>query len=220
MQLPDDAAATAGIPDDADASADTPADTSADTSADADSLEDAGRAPSQDVLERTVIELEHHVAAGGWDGPIRVFALVRTADALTRDPQLATQLPQDVVTAAEVESDHLTAVEQEGLPDADSLESLLAMITWPPTVDGAAVVVERIVVPPGADSNLPDDPVQAHAALLNHPLRRDLRLAAAVLRKGGQACAIRARDHDSDDRVAVGPDLIPGLAAALAETLA
>jgi hypothetical protein len=204
MQLPDDAAATAGIPDDADTNP----------------LED-GRTPSaQDVLERTVIELEHHVAAGGWDGPIRVFALVRTADALARDPQLATQLPPDVVTAAAVESDHLTAVEQEGLPDADSLESLLAMITWPPTVDGAAVVVERIVVPPGADSNLPEDPARAHAALLNHPLRRDLRLAAAVLRRGGQACAIRARDHDSDDRVAAGPDLIPGLAAALAETLA
>lgn len=183
----------------------------------------AARSPStgaQEALERAVRELEQHVASGGWDGPIRLFALIRTADALDRDPALATQLPEDVVGAARADADHLTAVEQEGLPDADSLESLLGMISWPATVDGAAVVVERIVVPPGAETNLPDDPEQAQIALLNHPLRRDLRLAAGVLRDGGQACAVRARDHDSDDRVAVGPDLIPGLAAALSETLA
>jgi hypothetical protein len=173
-----------------------------------------------DAFEQTVRELEQHVAAGGWDGPVRLFALVRTAGALARDPGLAAQLPADVVTAAGADPDHLTAVEQEGLPEADSLESLLGMIAWPPTVDGAAVVVERIVVPPGAETNLPDDPEQAQAALLNHPLRRDLRMAAGVLRDGRQMCAVRARDLDIDDRVAVGPDLVPGLTAALAQTLA
>lgn len=175
---------------------------------------------AQDALERAVRELEQHVSSGGWDGPVRLFALVRTAGALDRDPALAAQLPEDVVTAARADAAHLTAVEQEGLPETDSLESLLGMISWPSTVDGAAVVVERIVVPPGAETNLPDDPEQAQQALLNHPLRRDLRLAAGVLRDGGKACAIRARDHDSDDHVAVGPDLIPGLTAALGETLA
>jgi hypothetical protein len=175
---------------------------------------------SASALERAVRELEQHVASGGWDGPLRLFALIRTADALDRDPALAAQLPEDVVTAARADADHLTAVEQEDLPEVDSLESLLAMIAWPPTVDGAAVVVERIVVPPAAETNLPDDPAQAHDALLNHPLRRDLRLAAGVLRGGRQMCAVRARDRDSDDRVAVGPDLIPGLAQAIAQTLA
>lgn len=174
----------------------------------------------QDALTRAVCELEQHVASGGWDGPIRLFALIRTADALDRDPALADQLPPDVVSAARADTDHLTAVEQEELPEAESLESLLAMISWPPTVDGAAVVVERIVVPPGAETNLPEDPELATAALLDHPLRRDLRLAAGVLRGGDQACAIRARDHDSDDRVALGRDLIPGLAEALAQTFA
>jgi hypothetical protein len=183
----------------------------------------AGSTPAtgiQDALERAVLELEQHVSSGGWDGPLRLFALVRTAGALERDPALAAQLPQDVVAAARADADHLTAVEQEDLPDTDSLESLLGMISWPPAVDGAAVVVERIVVPPGAETNLPDDPEQAQQALMNHPLRRDLRLAAGVLRHGAAACAIRARDQDADDRVAVGPDLIPGLTAALSETLA
>jgi hypothetical protein len=184
-----------------------------------DAVTDTPSPGAQEALERAVRELEQHVASGGWDGPIRLFALVRTADALDRDPALAGQLPEDVVCAARADADHLTAVEQEGLPDAESLESLLGMISWPPTVDGAAVVVERIVVPPGADSDLPDDPEQAQAVLLNHPQRRDLRLAAGVLRDGGRACAIRARDLDSDDRVAVGSDLIPALTAALAETL-
>jgi hypothetical protein len=172
------------------------------------------------ALERAVRELEQHVAGGGWDGPVRLFALIRTGTALARDPALASTLPADVVAAAEQDDEHLTAVEQEGLPEADSLEALLAGIAWPPTVDGAAVVIERIVVPPQAEANLPDDPELARAALLSHPLRRDVRLAAAVLRDGGQMCAVRARDHDSDDRVAVGPDLVPGLVEALAETLA
>ena len=171
------------------------------------------------ALERAVRELEQHVAAGGWDGPIRLFALIRTAGALARDPGLAAQLPEDVVTAAQQDADHLTAVEQENLPEVESLESLLGMIAWPPTVDGASVVVERIVVPPGAETNLPDDPEQARVALLNHPLRRDVRLAAGVLRGGHQMCAVRARDVDRDDRVAVGSDLVPGLTAALAQTL-
>jgi len=178
-----------------------------------------GSAATPTALERAVRELEQHVAGGGWDGPIRLFALVRTTVALDREPGLATQLPAEVVSAARTDAEHLTAVEQEGLPDADSLESLLARIAWPPTVDGAAVVVERIVLPPEAEEGLPDDPDQAQTVLLDHPLRRDLRLAAGVLRDGAQMCAIRARDRDSDDRVAVGPDLIPDLTQALAQTL-
>lgn len=180
----------------------------------------AGRsAGAQEALQRAVRELEQHVSAGGWDGPIRLFALVRTTDALARDPALAAALPTDVVSAADQDADHLTAVEQEDLPEAGSLDALLAGIAWPATVDGAAVVVERIVVPPEAEAGLPDDEQQARDALLNHPLRRDVRLAAGVLRDGSTACAVRARDHDRDDRVAVGRDLVPGLAEALTQTL-
>lgn len=183
--------------------------------------QDADRTPParRSAVERAVRELEQHVASTGWDGPVRVFALVRTADAIAREPGLADALGPAVVDAATRDGEHLTAVEQDGLPDADTLEALLGRLAWPATVDGAAVVVERIVVPPEAEAKAPKDPDAALAYLWEHPDRRELRLAAAVLRDGTSACAVRARDHDADDRVAVGPDLVPGLVAAVAATL-
>jgi hypothetical protein len=176
-------------------------------------------AAGQDALQRTVQELERHVAGQGWDGPVRVYALIRTGDALQRDPSLAERLPTDVLREAGQDTEHLTAVEQEGLPAVSELGELLGTISWPDTVDGTAVVVERIVLPPEAEAGLPDDPEQAQAALLADPRRRDLRLAVGVLRNGARACAIRTRDHDSDDQVLTGPDLVPNLVTALADTL-
>lgn len=171
------------------------------------------------AVRRAVRELELHVSSSGWDGPVRVFALVRTADAIARDPQLAAALGPEVVEAATAEPEHLTAVEQDRLPEADTLEALLGRLAWPGTVDGAAVVVERIVVPPEAEADAPKDEAAALAFLQEHPDRRELRLVAGVLRDGTSACAVRARDHDDDDRVAVGADLVPGLVAAVAATL-
>jgi hypothetical protein len=170
-------------------------------------------------LDRLVVEVERHVAADGWDAPLRLFALVRTAGALARDPELARRLPPDVVAAADADADHLTAVEQEGLPDAGSLEDLLGRIAWPETVDGAAVVVERSVLPPSAEAEVPAGEAAALAWVQAHPEREDVRLAVAVLRAGERACALRSRRHDADDRVAVGPDLAPALTSAIAATL-
>lgn len=189
------------------------------TSADTSSAPPPSDAARKDAVLRTVRELEQHVSTGGWDGPVRLFALIRTAGALDRDPSLETTLPAEVVSAARADGEHLTAVEQEGLPDAETIEDLLHRISWPPTVDGAALVVERIVVPPEAEAGLPEDDDEAVAYLRDHPQRRDVRLAAAVLRDGTSGCAVRARDHDSDDRVAVGPDLVPNLVTALSATL-
>ncbi|MBN8881180.1 MAG: hypothetical protein J0H73_02565, partial [Salana multivorans] len=116
---------------------------------------------------------------------------------------------------------HLLAIEQEGLPEADSLESLLAQLAWPDAVDGAAVVVERLVVPPDAAADLPGDlsEDEAVARLAAHPGAEDVRLAAGVLRTGESWCAIRARGHDDDLEVAGGQDAVPGLVAALRATL-
>src|SRR5690606_18248710 len=116
-----------------------------------------GKDDRQDAVLRTVRELEQHVSSGGWDGPVRLFALIRTAGALDRDPDLAGQLPPDVVAAARDDAEHLTAVEQENLPESTSLEQLRGRIAWPETVDGAAVVVERIVVPPEVEAAMPED---------------------------------------------------------------
>ena len=176
-------------------------------------------ADRQDAVLRTVRELEQHVASGGWDGPVRLFALIRTAAAMERDASLADQLPPDVVKAAREDAEHLTAVEQENLPKTESIEALLGRIGWPETVDGAALVLERVVVPPEAEAGVPAGTDAAAAYLENHPQRRDVRLAAAVLRDGTQGCAVRARDHDSPDSVAVAPGLVPGLVGALGATL-
>lgn len=181
----------------------------------------AASPPRRDTaLDRAVRELERHVAAGGWDGPVRVFALVLTARAMRADPSLRQQLPADVVAQADADPSHITSVEQEDLPAGDTLEAVLGRIAWPPTVDGAAVVVERFVVPPEAERGLPDDPGAALEALLAHPQRQDVRLAAAVLRDGSSACAVRTRSHDEDFAVGTGPDVAPGLVTALRSTLA
>jgi len=168
---------------------------------------------------RAVLELENHVSGAGWDGPLRLFALIRTAGALEADPDLAGRLPDDVVAAAQADPEHLTAIEQDELPPIEDLEGLLHTIAWPAGVDGAAVVVERFVLPTEAEAAMPDDPEAARAWVQSHPQRQELRLAAAVLRDGTNGCAVRSRGLDVDSQVASGPDLVPGLVEALASTL-
>ncbi len=151
---------------------------------------------------------------------MRVFALVRTQAALDAEPALASQLPPDVLAAAAADPDHLTSVEQEGLPASDDLEGLLGAIAWPEGVDGAALTVERIVLPPEAEEGLPEDPDAALAALLAHPQRQDVRLAVGVLRGGPSWCAVRQRAEDRDDAVGQGEDVVPGLVEGLRATFA
>lgn len=200
---------------------DQPSDGALDESAEPAALSsDDSPAPAADslvtaALARCLRETEQHVAGAGWDGPVRVFALVRTAAALAADPSLAAVLPD---TGGDPH--HLTAVEQEGLPQAEELEDLLAQLAWPDQVDGAAVVVERLVVPPAAEAELPADEAAAVAALSNHPDAQDVRIAAGVLRTGESWCALRARSHDTDEQVVGGRDMVPGLVSALAATLA
>ncbi|MCC2309782.1 PPA1309 family protein [Cellulomonas chengniuliangii] len=182
-------------------------------------MTDATSVAAQLALAEAVREIERHVATGGWDGPARVFALVRTASALAAEPGLADQLPADVVARAGVEPQHLTSIEQEGLPAAEDLEELLGGITWPSTVDGAAVTVERVVLPPAAEEAMPADPDEALAYLMGHPDRQDVRIAVGVLRDGPAWCAVRTRANDADDAVGEGSDVVPGLVEALRSTL-
>lgn len=170
-------------------------------------------------LDKAVREIERHVATGGWDGPVRVFALVRTAAALVAERGLAAQLPAETVEQARRDAHHLTAIEQEGLPAAGDLEELLGGLSWPSTVDGSAVVVERVVLPPEAEAAMPADPDEALAYLMAHPARQDVRLAVGVLRGGPSWCVIRTRADDQDSAVAGAPDLVPGLVQAVRATL-
>jgi hypothetical protein len=175
---------------------------------------------AQRALADAVVEIERHVATGGWDGPVRVFALVRTQAALQAEPALAEQLPADVVATAAADPHHLTSIEQEGLPASDDLEGLLGAMGWPEGVDGAALTVERIVLPPEAEEGLPEDADAAVAALLAHPERQDVRIAVGVLRDGTSWCAVRQRSADRDEAVGQGPDVVPGLVEGLRATFA
>lgn len=168
--------------------------------------------PSPGPLLTAAVDTERHVAKFGWDQPPRLFALVRNSVLKEREPSMAAQL-------ADADLEGYTAIEQEGLPQTSDLESLLGRVAWPPEVDGAALSIERIVVPPDAERDLPQDPQAATDQLAGHPDRKDVRLLAACLRDGEQICLLRQRDHDRDDAVAIGKDIAPGLTHALAMTL-
>lgn len=166
------------------------------------------------TLTSALVELERHVAAGGWDQPPRLYALVATEEAVRAQPELAGQLAAGLAVPG-----HLTSVEQEELPEFASLEDLLAGIAWPPAVSGAALVVERLMLPAGAEEGLPPEDADALSWVAAHPQRQEVRIAVAVLRDGSRACVVRLRAHDEDSAVLTGPDLVPGLADALAATL-
>ena len=166
-------------------------------------------------LDALTLDLERHAAAAGWDQPPHLFALVETADLLRREPQLAADL--GLVEGAPGD---LTPVDQGDLPDHASLDDLLAGIAWPPEVLGTALAVERLMVPPAVETAMPQDEGAALQWLAEHPERQEVRLVVAVLRDGSRSAALRMRAHDQETSVLTGRNLVPGLADALAETLA
>jgi hypothetical protein len=165
-------------------------------------------------LVELVREVEKHVAAEGWDQNPRMFALARTAELVALEPALA-----EALGAAAHDPDSMTPIEQEVPLDDRPLDDVLATTMWPDEVAGAALVLERLVLPPTAEQALPDDPEALDAAVAAHPERQDVRMAVVVTRDGRRMCAIRVRGHDDDLQVLIGPDLVPRLADALAATL-
>lgn len=165
-------------------------------------------------LRVAVVEVERHASQAGWDQRARLFALVRTADLAVAEPDLAVELG---IGDGMVEL--FTPVEQELDDHADTLEELLSRIVWPDTVEGSLAVVERLVLPPDVEEAVPDDPMAAAEFAAAHDAREDVRIAAGVLRSGESHCVLRLRSHDSDAALLHGPDVVPGLIAALRETL-
>ena len=94
---------------------------------------------STDALVAALAEIERHVAHAGWDTPARLFALVPTAELLAAERSLAGQL------AAPTAPDALSSIEQDGFHAGDDVVDALARISWPPTVFGAALVLERLL---------------------------------------------------------------------------
>lgn len=166
-------------------------------------------------LVRALSEIEQHVRPDGWDQPPRLYALAETGDLIAREPELADQLGIDLGSTL---AGSLTPIEQE--VGSRSLEDLLTSIAWPETVDGCALAVERIVLPPGAEDDMPDDETAAVTWAQQHPSRTDVRVIVGVLRDGTHTSVLRVRGHDADTDLIVDAELSPELSDALMSTFA
>lgn len=159
-------------------------------------------------------EIERYVSTDGWDQNPRLFAVARTVDLVALEPEIAEALGDDGL-----DPESFTPIEQESFDVERDLDEVLATTTWPAEVVGAAIALERVMLPPSAEAGLPEDPEALAAAAVDHPERQDVRIVVVALRDARRMCALRLRSHDVDDEVLVGEQLVPGLADALAATL-
>jgi len=183
---------------------------------DAPDLSAAAGLPAATPLTRAALEIDEHASSLGWDQPTRLYALVDNAQMLKANPRLAKQLGLHENPAG------LTPVEQEELPAGMELDKFLGTIAWPDGVVGCALVVERLMLPPGAEASRPKNASDQEIAgwVANHPKRQEVRITAAVLRDGAKEIALRLREKDVAREVLTGPDLVPGLTEALLATFA
>ncbi|WP_425325630.1 PPA1309 family protein [Propioniciclava soli] len=166
-----------------------------------------------DTLIAALLEIERHVAHGGWDAPARLFALVPTAELLAAEPSLAGQLPR----SDDLPEGALSSVEQDGFHAGDDVVDALAHITWPPTVAGVALSLERTFLPASLEGELPDDPDAAATFVAAHPARQDIRVVVGVTRDGARHGLARLRSNPEE--LLGGAELVPGLVEPLAATL-
>ncbi|MDT0434588.1 MULTISPECIES: PPA1309 family protein [Streptomyces] len=168
-------------------------------------------------LTRAVLEIDEYASGLGWDQPARLFALVDTARLRVQEPGLAAQLglaDEEQAAAA------LTPIEQDEIPAGKPLDEFLGTIAWPDAVVGCALTVERLMLPPSAEAQVPEGLNEAKLAkwVAAHPERQEVRMTVAVLRDGSRDSAVRLREKDTPTEVLTGADLVPGLAQALSAT--
>jgi hypothetical protein len=160
------------------------------------------------TLEAALREIDEFAARAGWDQPATLFALVDTQDLVARQPQLA----------ATLDGGPLTPVSQE-LASTEDVEQMLATVGWPADVAGCAVAMERLVLPPEAEQDLPDQAELALSAALAHPDRQEVRIVAGAIRTGETYCLVRMRAHDHAESVLAGAAIVPDLVQLLLATL-
>jgi hypothetical protein len=175
-------------------------------------------------LTHAVLDIDEYAAGLGWDQPARLFALVDTGRLRAQEPRLAAHLGLDQPdTASEGPAGaSLTPIEQDELPADTALDEFLGHLAWPEAVAGCAMTVERLMLPPSAEAQVPEGMNEAQLAewAATHPDRQEVRMTVAVLRDGTRETALRLREKDTPTQVLTGPDLVPGLADALAATFA
>lgn len=166
--------------------------------------------PDNSRLIAALAEIERHVSELGWDQPARLFALVSTGTLLDLEPQLRDRI-------AETAADSLTAIEQDEFVVGDDLFERLQRISWPGTVLGCALAMERALLPPDHEDEIPEDVEEAVEFVNSHPARTDVRFVVGVLRDGTRHGLARVVSNPED--LLGAEDLVPGLADALLATL-
>jgi len=166
-----------------------------------------------EALAAALIEVERHVGRSGWDQPARLFALVPTAELIAAEPSLAEHLQNGF-------EDGYSSIEQDDFRQGDDLAVTLSRITWPTSVAGCVLALERAFLPADAETELPDDPQAAALLVAEHPRRLDLRVVVGVTRDGVRHAVARVRAAEgTDGELLTGEDLVPALASALSHTL-
>lgn len=168
-------------------------------------------------LRRVTTDIERGTARLGWDKAPSLYALVQT-ELLLNEPNLPSDISEQISAEWDGTPAHLSAILQEQLPE-DNLEEVLPRLAWPEGVTGAAVSVERVVVPPTVEDEAPEDPEAAAAFIADHPLRTDVRITVGALRDGQTWSMIRTRTFDSDEAVVTGEKLVPMLSELLVASL-
>lgn len=165
-----------------------------------------------DALIAALMEIERHVTSQGWDQRARLFALVRTDELIRNEPSLAAHLSQG-------NPDSLSSVEQEDFVPGEDLRKTLEGISWPASVFGCAIALERSFLPKQYEAEMPvGDDAAAADFVAHHEKRQDLRVVAGALRDGSRHGVARLLSHPDD--LLGGTDLAPELIDALARTLA
>jgi hypothetical protein len=182
-----------------------------------------------EALVAALVELDRYVGRDGWDGPPRLFALVLSDVLAAAEPQLSAEIcagagvqggrppccgPRTTATGA---PGALTAIEQDEFTSSGDLSRDLAHLAWPETVYGCALATVRMFLPAGTDVELPVDPEAAAATVAQHPQRQEIRVVVGADRAGNRHGV--ARLAAQPEELLGAPDLVPGLAAALAHTL-
>jgi hypothetical protein len=164
------------------------------------------------ALRRSVDEIAAELARVGWGQPTRLFSLVSSDLLLADEPDMAAEIGAEPGT--------LTAIEQEEFDREVPVETMLAGITWPAAVHGAAIALEQLVLPPSAEADLPADANRdaVAAAAAADDRATTVRIVAAVTRNGGADTVLVVDGYDGVIRGRPDERLAPSLTAALAGT--
>ncbi|MGA4507244.1 PPA1309 family protein [Propionibacteriaceae bacterium G1746] len=166
---------------------------------------------ANNVLIAALMDIERHVTSQGWDQPARLFALVRTDELVRNEPSLAAHLTQG-------NPDSLSSIEQEDFHAGGDLPELLATLgrmSWPASVFGCALALERAFLAPQHESEIPQQNPDEFVA--NHPQRQDMRIVVGALRDGARYGVARLLSHPDDllGTQELAPDLIDAVAGTL-----